>query len=95
MKTNLLINFRVTVVVLSLTLLVGLSLPLSAGPLRHFVKQHEQTTEAREDSSGLDLPAPVADDSPINPASTNKDNDSRHQKKNGHENDQRQKKSRH
>ena len=76
MKTQPLKNLTMTVMLASLPLLFCLSSPLWAKPSRHAVKQHKQASQAYNESSKVNLPAPVADDSPINPALTKKDSGS-------------------
>ena len=95
MNTQTLKNFTMTVIMASLPLLSGLSSPLCAGPSRHTVKKNGQTYQTNDKSNGFNLPAPVADDSPINPASTKKDSASGHQKKSDRDKNPNKKRSRH
>jgi hypothetical protein len=75
-------TFRTTIALLSLFFLFSVSLPASAGSAKRAWKQQEQTAPARGDSGELNLPRPVADDSPINPVVNDRgrhnDNDKKH-----------------
>lgn len=86
MKTKSMKNIKRIIVIGSLTLLFCFSIPLFAGSSKHKRKAHITTTQTIEklqsdESKEINLPAPVADDSPINPALIKKNTKSHRPKK--------------
>jgi len=95
MRAQLLKNFRMIALPASLSLLFSFSSSLWAGPSSHGIKQHKKPYLVHDESSGVNLPAPVADDSPINPASMKKDSTSNRSKKSAREKDTQKKRTWH
>jgi hypothetical protein len=62
---------RSLIMLMAVAVLFSFSLPISAGSVKKTGNQNEQPRKIPDNSGAMIAPKPVADDSPINPASGN------------------------
>jgi hypothetical protein len=80
---------RMSIATVSLILLIGIGSLAAAGQGRHAWNMDEKSKPASEQGSAVTPPAPVTDDTPIDPDARSKgknsDSSRSHQSTNGHE----------